>query len=395
MSKRPTDPDDPVARLLANGYDVAIRHGHLVVSRVPYLVQDPATSEAALAVRQDGQLVLPINDSAHSVVDAIGDHTIWFAGAEPRDERGTALGTPRPGDLGNEQRVDFMLSFKPPSGAYTDLHHKVRHYARILRDAAGHVDPEVTATPGAAFQVVEDDLPLMYRDTNTTRAGLTALNNKFRRHTVAIVGLGGTGSYILDQVAKTWVDRIIVVDGDALENHNAFRAPGAPSREVLQAHPSKAGYFGELYSNMHTGIEVHETFLTAENVDVISGATFVFLAAADAADRPLIMARLTELKIAFIDVGMGVSETDTGLTGLAKVNTYLPTQPRALPPLPVGEANPNDYASNIQIADLNALNAMLAVIEWKRWLGFYATAEPANEVVYKLYTNQVRIGNEQ
>ena len=87
---------------------------------------------------------------------------------------------------------------------------KVRHYARILRDAARRLDPNATSTPGAAFQVVEDGLPLVYRDTNTTRAGLTALNSRFRGHTIAIVGVGGTGSYILDQVAKTWVDRILL-----------------------------------------------------------------------------------------------------------------------------------------------------------------------------------------
>ena len=45
-----------------------------------------------------------------------------------------------------------MLSFKPPSGRYASLYEKVRHYSRIVRDAARHVDPAVTATPGAAFQ---------------------------------------------------------------------------------------------------------------------------------------------------------------------------------------------------------------------------------------------------
>ena len=130
---------------------------------------------------------------------------------------------------------------------------KIRHYARMLRDAARQFDSSVTDTPGAAFQVVEDGLPLVYRDTNTTRAGLTDLNNLFRGHTVAIVGLGGTGSYILDQVAKTWVDRIILIDGDDFENHNAFRAPGAAAHEALQAKRNKAQYFAEEYSRMQPG----------------------------------------------------------------------------------------------------------------------------------------------
>jgi tRNA A37 threonylcarbamoyladenosine dehydratase len=144
----------------------------------------------------------------------------------------------------------------------------------------------VTDTPGAAFQVVEDGLPLVYRDTNTTRAGLSALSDLFRGHTIAIVGLGGTGSYILDQVAKTWVDRIILIDGDDFENHNAYRAPGAAPKATLQAKRNKADYFAEEYSRMHTGISPYPVPLTSDNLDLLEGATFVFLAAADASERP-------------------------------------------------------------------------------------------------------------
>ena len=35
----------------------------------------------------------------------------------------------------------------------------------------------------------------------------------------------------------------------------------------------------------------------------------------------------------------------------------------------------NAYNQNIQIADLNALNAVLAVIKWKKMCGFYADEE--------------------
>jgi hypothetical protein len=35
----------------------------------------------------------------------------------------------------------------------------------------------------------------------------------------------------------------------------------------------------------------------------------------------------------------------------------------------------NEYDKNIQIADLNSLNAALAVIKWKKLHGFYADQE--------------------
>lgn len=33
------------------------------------------------------------------------------------------------------------------------------------------------------------------------------------------------------------------------------------------------------------------------------------------------------------------------------------------------------YAQNIQIAELNALNAIQAIIAWKKYFGFYQSAE--------------------
>jgi hypothetical protein len=385
MSNSPTGPEDPVKELLADGYDLVLHGGHLVVRRIPYLTAD--------GPRADGRLVLPVNDSAGVIADAIGDHTIWFAGEEPRDEQGRPLGTASPRDIADGNTVSFMLSFKPPCGSYVCLYEKVHTYARILSSPARSIDPKLTATPGAAFQVVEDDLPFVYRDTNTTRAGLTALNNVFRGHRIGIVGVGGSGSYLLDLVSKTWVDRIDLFDGDVFENQNAFRAPGAAAHETLQAGRNKAEYFAEEYSRMHTGITGHPEHLSTDNIHLIADATFVFLAAADAQERPMIMAWLGEHDIPFIDVGMGLRQVDGGLTGLLKATTYLPGSSTSLPTNPAVPPGEDDYSTNIQVADLNALNAILAVISWKRYLGYYATHTPASETVYKLYLNELRNGD--
>lgn len=384
MSNLPTGPDDPINRLLADGYDMVIENGHLVVRRLPYA--------APSGLRRDGRLVLPVNNTAGVITDAT-DHRIWFAGEEPRDARGIALASSDPHGFGNGETANYMMSFKPPSGGYSNLHEKIRQYAHILRAGARQIDSTVTDTPGGAFQVVPDDLPLVYPDTNTTRAGLTNLNNLFRGHTIAIVGVGGTGSYILDLVAKTWVDRIILIDGDELETHNAYRAPGAPAYAVVQAKPNKAQYFAAEYSRMHTGITAHPVPLTADNLNLLEGATFVFLAAADAEARPEIMRWLRDRGIPFIDVGMSFRQGDGGLTGLVKVAAYLPGDESPLPTAPAIPPGQDDYTSNIQVAELNAINANLAVIRWKRYLGFYAAHEKSNLTVYKLYLNELRNGD--
>ncbi|MBF4768594.1 ThiF family adenylyltransferase [Nocardioides agariphilus] len=385
MSSLPIAPDEQIARLVDDGYDMVLEGGHLVVRRLPYV--------GPSGLRTDGRLVLPVNYTGGVVTDAT-DHRIWFAGEEPRDEKGATLASGgQAHGFGTNESAEYMLSFKPPSGAYVSLSEKIRQYARILLSTARHFDPSVTDTPGGSFQVVPDDLPLVYPDTNTTRAGLTTLNNRFRGHTVAIVGVGGTGSFILDHVAKTWVDHIILIDGDHFDTHNAYRAPGAAADQTVRSKPNKAEHFAREYSRMHTGLTAHPVSLTADNLNLLEGATFVFLAAADAEARPEIMRWLRDHGVPFIDVGMSFREGEGGLTGMAKVTSYMPGDDIALPTAPAIPPGQDDYSSNVQIAELNALNAALAIIKWKRYLGFYATHTASNQTVYKLYLNELRNGD--
>ena len=78
-----------------------------------------------------------------------------------------------------------------------------------------------------------------YMDTASGRAGIGAISEQLATGPVAIVGLGGTGSYILDLVAKTPVREIHLFDGDRFGQHNAFRSPGAPHIDTLRQTPPK------------------------------------------------------------------------------------------------------------------------------------------------------------
>jgi hypothetical protein len=49
----------------------------------------------------------------------------------------------------------------------------------------------------------------------------------------------------------------------------------------------------------------------------------------------------------------------------------------------------DDYDYNIQIADLNALNAALAVIKWKKLWGFYLDLENENYSTYTIDGNML------
>lgn len=384
MSTSRSVPDRDLGRLLDDGYDVVVQAGHLVIRHIPYVTPD---REVRL-----GFLTYPVTVSGDRIVSDT-DHRIWFGGDTiPCNEHGQQISCANPEEriVSEEFRASYMLSSKPGPNGYPSEYEKVVAYARIMSHPAAAIDSTATATPGPAWQEVEDDLPFVYRDTASTRAGIAPLNKVFRGQRIAVVGLGGSGGYILDQIAKTPVDAIHCFDGDTFDNHNAFRAPSAATLDKLRERPNKAEYFTELYSNMHTGIIAVPEFVDETNLDLLNEFTFVFISMDDTNAKIPIINHLVEHNIPFIDVGMGVEEIDGKLSGLLRVTLGLPDN-TAIRDSTHGtdDPDPDDYARNIQIADLNALNAVLAVITWKRRLGLYADGTSETFFTYSLFTNHI------
>ena len=73
-------------------------------------------------------------------------------------------------------------------------------------------------------------------------------NAKLELDELAIVGPGGTGSYVLDLVAEDAGREIHVFDDDMLLNHNAFRAPGAVPLAELRERPTKIEHYAAIYT---------------------------------------------------------------------------------------------------------------------------------------------------
>lgn len=386
MSTSPFAADASIKRLLAEEYCLSFEGGHLVVEHVPYVTVDKVVAY--------GRLVLPVTMSGDVMQDGTGDHTIWWIGGEPCDQLGQPLPGPSPQHhaITADTTASFMISSKPKgTGTFATTYDKIVSYVRLLGHPASLIDPAATATPGADWLEIPDDLPFVYTDSATARAGLADLNSRFRGQRIGIIGLGGTGSYILDHVSKTWVERIELYDGDTFDNHNAFRAPGAAVLGDLRQRPNKAEHFARQYSQMHTGITPHPFFITAENLENLEGCTFVFLAAGESEDKAAILDWLRQRSIPAIEVGMGIRDEDGHLSGLLAVVNHFPDQ--AGDPSPTVGVGKDEYDRNIQVSDLNCLNAVLAVGNWKRYLGYYATSETVVETVYKIFTGTIRNGD--
>jgi hypothetical protein len=86
-----------------------------------------------------------------------------------------------------------------------------------------------------------------------------------------------------------------------------------------------------------------------------------------------IVERLEAMKIPFADVGMGLYAKRNSIGGMLRSIISLPDAreaARARISFTADDAE-NEYDKNIQVADLNAFNACLAVMAWKKLRGFY------------------------
>jgi hypothetical protein len=363
------------------GYHVTVEEATLVVGQVPYV------NRARQVVR--GMLRSKLNVAGDKTSQP-DPHTVQFTGeCCPCDQNGTPMVNLIPGDK-NPQNFG-MFSRKPPRGHYENYYEQMTTYINLLLTPAQVIDPTATAQGYPVIETTEAESVFLYEDTASSRAGIMALSKKLALNRVVIIGVGGTGSYILDLVSKTHVKQIDIYDGDTLLNHNVFRAPGAASLDELRAHPTKVAYFTARYSKMRRGIVPHEEKIDESNVDALRSADFVFLSMDSGDGKRLIIRKLEEFGIPFIDVGMGVNLVGETLTGMLRVTTSTAAKREhvvAMNRIPFGDANGNnEYSENIQTADLNALNAALAVIKWKKLFGFYADMEREFNSTYAINGN--------
>jgi hypothetical protein len=386
MSQRPINRSADLKKLRDEGYDLEIRSGCLLVKDVPYVNSRKEVRRGILAMK------LVLADDETSTPD---DHVAYFSGDHPCNEDGTEITRIKhvsgERSLAADVVIQHSFSAKPkPAGVYRDYYDKVTTYVAIISGPAWRIDSTTTAK---TFPLIEPekecDEPFNYSDTASSRVEIVSVTKKLALRKIAIVGLGGTGSYVLDLVAKAPVWEIHLYDGDIFLQHNAFRSPGAASGDDLRAKLPKATYFKNLYSKMRRGIVDHPAYLDASNVEELRGMDFVFLCLDKGAPKKLIVEKLEEFNIPFIDVGMGIELTDDALGGIVRVTTST-SQMRDHFRSRVSFADApgaDDYDRNIQIADLNALNAALAVIKWKKLFGFYRDLKSEQHSQFGIDTN--------
>jgi hypothetical protein len=371
MSQQLISRSADLKRLQDDGYEIEVRAGHVLVKNVPYV-------DASRKLRY-GILVSTL-DLAGDVTTKPSTHVTYFVGEHPCHKDGTAIAKIVNASvtklLAPGLEVNHTFSSKPAAtGSYKDYYDKMTTYVAIISGPAEALDSGVNPRPFRIVETSEDESVFRYIDTASSRAGIGAVAGKLELPKVALVGVGGTGSYVLDLVTKTPVREIHLFDGDRFGSHNAFRSPGAAAVEELRERPMKVDYLAARYSPMHRRIVTHPYYLGKDNAAELAAMDFVFLCMDAGPAKRTIVQALEAADVPFIDVGMGVHVVDGALLGILRVTTSTRDQRdhvRSKDRIPFSGGDvENEYDRNIQVADLNALTAALAVIKWKKLFGFY------------------------
>lgn len=376
-------------RLLEKGYALAIDSNYLIVRDIPYLDSAGELQWSAFV----GKMVFEDQNEVRPE-----DHQIHFAAPRPfgldgQVVRGLGGGEAQLNlsehcrDVVVRQRFSHKLKDGGQPRPYVDHFEKIESYVAMVCGPAMAkfgVDPYT-------FRDYEEETPnsvFKLRDTMTSRAEISDLAKLFENDVIAIIGLGGSGGYVLDFMVKTPVREIRGFDPDNFFVHNAFRSPGRIDvEEGAELRQSKAEVYRKRYENFRNGLTIKPLFIDETSAEELNGVTFAFVSVDKGSSRKHIIDLLIAKNIPFIDVGMGLKRHGGPISGTVRT-TYFPDESgqivRSKGYLPETDPPDDVYKSNIQISELNALNAALAVLRFKQIRGFYAGPAHLNQLLLTL-----------
>jgi hypothetical protein len=369
--------NDDIQRLLEKGYALRVDGAHLVVRDIPYLDSKLAGQTGAFICK------LEFIDKLRVKQD---DHQVYFAGSAPYGLDGLPIpnlaGGPATILLSKtDVVVERSFSNKPASG-FANFFDKIEHYVRVISGPAMALHRATPFTFRADTDAAAKTV-FKFHDTLSSRAEIGDLAAVFKDEVIAIIGLGGTGSYLLDFFVKSPVREIRAFDGDAYYVHNAFRSPGKLSKTDLGQ--GKAEVYRQRYENFREGLVLRQTYVDSSSAVDFEGVTFAFICVDKGTARAGIFDLLIGLRIPFIDVGMGLNRKQGALSGTLRATYYAANDAARVRDLQLAEMadDPDDiYRKNIQIAELNALNACIAVIRYKQLRGFYVDGSAAYHLLF-------------
>ena len=366
------------------GFEVEEESGVVRAVRVPCLFVDGVLGTCTVETSYDPATGRPdnrIGGDVHAVkvtIDGECNGRVYHAD-----------GTPIGNHVGGDGKTWSNISIKrgapsrpePDETAHDLLHRYAKHLVGAV-SAAGYSEPAALAMPD----------PFHIPNTFEARAAIAPVQDRIRGQRVAIIGLGGTGAYLLDLIAKTPVSEIHLLDSDHVEWHTFKRAPGAPTAEEIELVRTgsllKVDYYHSKYSAFRDGIYPHPCrvdspskfaeFLSDHPIDY----AFVCidqLTEGDSSRQDDVYRAVSEAGVPFIDSGVSITVDDDIVSGgSATISSYGPGSVAWKEGIPNArlEGDVLGYR-NVQLPEVNALAASLALMEWRRCTEQYVSESPS------------------
>ncbi|GFO80644.1 MAG: hypothetical protein A49_02710 [Methyloceanibacter sp.] len=378
-----------VKDLEEQGYLVDFVGGYFLIYGLPYLDERGELSY--------GDWACPVDLSADGVLDPPGDHQAWFRGGRPHDQNGRQLrlgGGANKIKVGEGFETNYSFSYKLLDAAgrarpYTSFEEKVQTYLDTITGPALAAFPDATPLGAIEVKAAAQGTPLRFPDTLSSRYHMNDLSRLLEGKRVAIIGLGGTGSYILDFIARTHLAEIALFDDDKVHLHTIFRFPGFIPGVIGML---KVDALFKQYANWHSNITPVPERVTEVNVERLREFDFAFLAIDHGPSRIFIADWLSANGIPFVDCGMGLNRAPVGLNGVVRVTgvdraAYEATARTAF--LPGDDPQDGEYRRQGQIAELNGLNAALAVVRFKQHFGIYDRLDDAASIILETSSSEL------
>lgn len=378
------------------GFDVEVGPDVIRAIGVPCLLQDGTVGSCVIEKPYDPASGKP-DERIENAPHAICIRTEQGHGGRVYYADGTSIGNHIGGDGQSWSHISIKKDGPEDDSSAKDVVHR---YAKQIVGA-------VFAAGYDASAFVASSGPFKIPNTFEARSAIGPVQNRIRGTRIAIIGSGGTGSYILDLIAKTPVAEIHLLDSDELDWHNFMRMPGAPTSDEIESQRSeplsKVDYHYGKYASLREGIFAHAIrvanrtrlaeFLTAHHIDF----AFVCIDQLSDSDSPrqdAVYAGLSEAGVPFIDSGVSITLDDGAVTGAVTTSAYAEgsMEWHNIPNARINGDLPG--YRNVQLPEVNALAAALAVMEWRRRTGQYVSDSSRFFHKFLLETAKVLTPNE-
>lgn len=339
------------------GWHIEVSEDHIAVEGVPYRQHDGGSGvcQVKVWIHDDGRTMTAPPDGSGATHAARLEGVI---GGKAHQADGEPVGNV----IWTDNTRECVISIKLDSGNYADAWHALLVYCSIVAAAA---------QAGGDQEPQRIDRVFQFEILGENTLDIREWQDKASGQKIGIVGLGGVGLWLLDLMSKTDVDEIRIWDGDHIEGRNLVRAPGWAGQDAIGK--NKAEYFGQLYGQFRTGISVYPEYLDPKDPpETFDSLDFVFIAIDDAETRAALCERMEWTGVPFVDVGMGIERQRGEVRGSLQVFFSGRDAKRWRIGIPTVVGVGEQEYHILQLADLAALNASLAVGVWRRHIEQYA-----------------------